>query len=498
MAFTCKTLRDAVTTPMVVKSAMIQGGGGARDCMRTINDLMVRQEIHVPSPLRLLRLVNCKRCEFCNVTKLVPSAMVWRLGVFACRACLEDRMVVTSDPAGKDAWMSTWSKVAYHDIALPHPRVMRWHNKVKGSRSKTRAHLWKERTTTAAIGEAVGPLISFEELTPFLAIAKEHSGVTAGDLDEYFAQELKIPTAEAYKEFIEVYAENRARSNRIVAEREVKKRATAQKNKDSRQTKVKKMISSLATFLDESFRDAALMTADTSMVSARVCVKFTSPFVDNLLNPYVRSPSKVSKKILVEIANTINGKFRLIESKGFLNMDAFSGTDTFEVAVKRSFGQKYSSYDALVQTTRLDERFFDLLQQHRIIAALAYFEKTYFHNLLLPADLDWRDKPRLTELAYIVWKSKLDDCGDKDDDDGRFRKIYAAGSDLFVDAQKAVDGYTLWLQEKHPDMDYGRKEYAIREAHENSSYLPDLLARAFQRLHDSHEKFYQDDIWFNF
>jgi len=25
--------------------------------------------------------------------------------------------------------------------------------------------------------------------------------------------------------------------------------------------------------------------------------------------------------------------------------------------------------------------------------------------------------------------------------------------------------YTLWLQEKHPDMDYERKEYAIREEH---------------------------------
>jgi len=63
-----------------------------------------------------------------------------------------------------------------------------------------------------------------------------------------------------------------------------------------------------------------------------------------------------------------------------------------------------------------------------------------------------------------------------------------------------VDGYmyTLWLQEKHPDMDYERKEYAIREEHGNSSYLSNSMARDFRRLYDGHEKFYRDDIWFIF
>lgn len=490
MAFTCKTLRNAVTTPMVVKSAMIQGGGGARDCMKAINDLMARSAIHGPSPLRLLRLVNCKRCEFCNAKQLVQSESVWRLGVFGCRACLEDRTVAASDPLGDKAWVSDWSKDAYYDVALRHRRVMCWRGRVKGSKHKKRAYVWKERITTAGLGEAIGPLISFEDLTPFLATAKECAEkVTSEDFGVYIDKELKVPPAEAYKEFLEEYSEHKARSDSVVAEREEKKRATAQKTKDSRRTKVSKMIEDLKAHLDEPFRDAALMSSN--MPFGRACVTFNSPFVENLLYSYVCSPSKMRKKILVETATTINEKFRLIKSKGFLNMDSFSGDDPFEIAVKKCFGGKYSSYVAVVEKNRLDDRFFDLLQKDRCMAALTYFEETNFGKILMPADAKLRDLRKLDDLAYIVWKKTLDDINDTDsDDDYRFARVFAAGSTTFADARLAIDCYISWLEEKHPDMEEERKLHAINEAHGSSYSLVDLLDRNFEKVHDYHEKCY--------
>ena len=486
MAFTCKTLRDAVTTPLVVKSAMIQGGGGARDCMKAINDLMARQAIHIPSPLRLLRLVNGKRCEFCNGTQLVHNGSAWRLGVFGCRACLEDRMVAASDPLGDKAWVSDWSEDAYYVVALPHPRVMCWRDRVKEFKNKKRAHLWKEGAAAAGLGEAIGPLISFEELKLFLATAKECADkVTSENFDLYIDKELKVPPAEAYKEFVELYAEIKDRSENVVAEREEKKRATAQKKNESRRAKVTKMIEDMQILLDKPFRNAALMSAN--MPIGRACVKFSSPFVEKLLYPYVYSPSKMRKKILEETANSINENFRLIRSKRFLSMDCFSGDDPFEIAVKRCFGGKYSSYDALVKTGRLDDRFFDLIRKDRVGAALAYFEATNFDKLLVPSDAKVCDKPRLNDLAFIVWKKTLDDSDDNDDDDC-FTRVFDAASTTFADALRAIDGYTSWLEEKHPDMDDERKEYAIDEAHGCSSTLVNLLGGNFEPVHDCHER----------
>lgn len=60
-----KITMSAVTTKMVVECSM-QKGGRAYKCMQRLHKLMSKRAIYPPSPLRLLRLANGKRCEFCN------------------------------------------------------------------------------------------------------------------------------------------------------------------------------------------------------------------------------------------------------------------------------------------------------------------------------------------------------------------------------------------------------------------------------------------------
>ena len=69
-----KTSREAVTVEIVVRCAMTHGGK-AYDTMKNIHYLMNKRAIYPPSPLRLLRLIFGKRCEFCNneITKLHPG-----------------------------------------------------------------------------------------------------------------------------------------------------------------------------------------------------------------------------------------------------------------------------------------------------------------------------------------------------------------------------------------------------------------------------------------
>lgn len=88
LAFTCKGLMSRVSTAQVVRSALFHGGR-PRATIEDLVPLMENEQIHPASPLRLLRLVNAKRCECCNITA-VAEASIGRYGVAFCRRrCLD-------------------------------------------------------------------------------------------------------------------------------------------------------------------------------------------------------------------------------------------------------------------------------------------------------------------------------------------------------------------------------------------------------------------------
>ena len=67
--FLSKELMESLTTEMVVQSAMMSGGRSLTT-IKKLMPLMDEGSIHVPSPQRLLRLINAKRCEFCLTNKV--------------------------------------------------------------------------------------------------------------------------------------------------------------------------------------------------------------------------------------------------------------------------------------------------------------------------------------------------------------------------------------------------------------------------------------------
>jgi hypothetical protein len=53
LAFSCKALRARVTTPLVVKSALIHDGGRTKRIMIELNSLMSKKAIHIRAPYQL-------------------------------------------------------------------------------------------------------------------------------------------------------------------------------------------------------------------------------------------------------------------------------------------------------------------------------------------------------------------------------------------------------------------------------------------------------------
>lgn len=65
VALLTKSTQRAITVEIVVRCAMFHGGKAYRT-IEIMYSLMAKRAIYPPSPLRLLRLIFGKRCEFCN------------------------------------------------------------------------------------------------------------------------------------------------------------------------------------------------------------------------------------------------------------------------------------------------------------------------------------------------------------------------------------------------------------------------------------------------
>ncbi|KAL3903861.1 MAG: hypothetical protein SGILL_010285, partial [Bacillariaceae sp.] len=521
-------------------SALIHGGF-AKKTVTELHSLMSKKAMHIPSPLRLLRLMNGKRCEFCHNEKVNHVRPC--LGVFACWNCVTERGLTK---AWKFSWVRYPRNSEAYDAIMQHPRVA-------GNRYGAEMFFWTQPRTLGD-GEKIGPLVAFQDVDRMFDETKR-----GGTVDAYLQGNLKAPSEDAYEEFNDAYTDALVRSERVEKEREQKKAANKEKAKGNKTAKIEKMIRDLARLLDEPHREILLKhhaVDNTFRPSEIPCVKFEVPFVHQLLEPYIISPSKLRKKILEDIANTINQKIALIAEKKFLTLNYLSPTDPFEKAMETHFRPIVSSLDleSLLTTraryldvesgtsfTRVGVRlrflkegvvtneFLKYLENDDMIAALACLEGNNLSCLLGATS----DQEKI--LAKNVWweafytkedvgpasaeeDSETESAGDvsaeedseaenaeevsaEEDSEAesaeeasgqnqgsKLRRAYAISRDMFPKVQQSLKLYKEWLSKKCVE-DEQLRSYACPRAGISSSDLPLLEDRKFEELKEkqSHE-----------
>ena len=489
-ALTCKSLRAKITVAIIVKSVLIQNGRG-KQTLDELKKLLSDKSIHPPSALRLLRLVNGKRCEFCNrsnVKHIRPG-----MGIFSCWTCLTERGLTKG---WKKTWVRYRKNIGAYEGIFKHPRV------AAQEYGKTNYLMHVPRTD--ATGESIGPVVCFDDIDKIFA---HEAGV-----DDYLDNTLGSPSADRYAEFNSAYENTQARAERVARERVDKYRAENQKRKDEKKAKVDQWIANLSGLIDESFRDAALKRKDLTnsrclTSSKQPCVQFLVPFVDGLLKEYVLAPSKMRKKNMKDVADKINSKLRLIDDRNFLNLNFLSEDDAFEGALKNHFSNKLSDIDELLATkairinafnrsitfSPIDEKFFTLLEDDKLVAALAHLKDDNLSSLLMPQGVAVQDQELLAKLANNIWWTKLKQEDQTNGD--RFGRAFAASQTSLEDARHAINAYTIWLQEKYPGENHQeRRDFARKESFERVSGILPLLERDFEKLNKLHERDYRWNI----
>ena len=173
MAFSCKGMMKKVTMQMVVSS-----GSNHDQHLRTlfaIHNLMSRMCIHPLSPLRLLRLLNARRCENCN---RVPTRNIHpTYGVVLCRFCRSPYV---------------WHGFCHRYEELPYEREIDWHVRLARVPRRHCVIVWARRLVHG--DEVCGPLATVQEL---MELSRTRNPLEA------FNQ--SIPPVHLYRDFLEAF-----------------------------------------------------------------------------------------------------------------------------------------------------------------------------------------------------------------------------------------------------------------------------------------------------
>ena len=221
ITMTCKESMKLLRHEHVVRSAMMQGGH-SKTCMERLVALIEKRCIWIPSPIRMLRLVNGKTCERCNRGKV--HLVSENYGVFFCfHGCIQD----TSTKGV--AFNQKWSP-----YLVDQPRIAK-------SEFSSCAYLWIRPYTS---NERCGPLISMTEIEEVMS----GHGTIESLLEEKDASD---PHANAVPDIIKVFKDTTKAASRRIEETKQKKLHASTEANVRRKMKIVAMIYTLMVELDD-------------------------------------------------------------------------------------------------------------------------------------------------------------------------------------------------------------------------------------------------------
>ena len=214
LAFCSKELMNSITTKMDVRSALLHGGH-AKTTMELLAPLMKSHSIFVPTPLRLLRLVNGKRCERGRCSAKVNHIREGYAN-FYCWECHTEFFTAS--------WKTSWVRYQRNpkiSTILSHPRM--------AACLFGKDYYLAQKLFTTHGGEKFGPLLRYNHVD-LIALSKE----TVEDV----LTQMGAPTPDQYEEFIQTFDEFVQRSEEAAQERSEKQRQKRLNTAANRKAKV--------------------------------------------------------------------------------------------------------------------------------------------------------------------------------------------------------------------------------------------------------------------
>jgi hypothetical protein len=341
---TCsKSFMTRLTHKDVVRSA-IYNGGHAKSSLERIIPLIKARSIWTPSPVRLLRVVNGRRCEHCLLGR--ANMINKNYGVFFCWDCITGKGFTKSVSHNKK-----WSPF------LSHKRV------AQGCFS-SKSYLWMKPVKDAA-GSKIGPLVHMHIM--------EQIRNTNSTVDKYLETIDPIdPQAKNAEVIVQEYDQCVDDAEQRLKEMTDQKMKATKEANDIRKAKSEDIVSTVSNLLgDVPWKEEILGYSMQSVSLKKICAVFSSRIAKTVLESYTNAPSTATNKKLKEAAGRISDAINTITSHGILNLDFLQeSTDLYQQTVLKHFKndetrKRLLRYINLEDVQLIKEgKSFDVLQDH--------------------------------------------------------------------------------------------------------------------------------------
>jgi hypothetical protein len=359
-----KELVANLTVAKVVKSALTQGGLPAKT-IRHLLPMYKNQSIYPDSPLRLLRLVNGRRCELCLKahSRFLPG-----VPVFYCEECFfpEDYLSWSRCTDPKPDYIVDDESCFYNPYVYARPCPTTGNeNFLKESRVAVFTHGGEKvpflanrrlEVTMNVLGktERWGPLVVFDDIAKMDAMSREgkFGSLTFGFWDT-FATFLRnaypdLPDDDDYAEFVKA-CKMFGHGRRDLGQKKKPDALKANTN-NNRLEKVENMVSKLwGGFLPKcrGVIDVLLRYKKTGWEGNNMpCVRFECFIIDEWLSEYIIRPGKFNIYVRAEVTpglQLLGSRLEHMRTGSFL-----SDTDAFDVRVKLELQQNKTSASSML------------------------------------------------------------------------------------------------------------------------------------------------------
>jgi len=476
LAFTCKGLLARVTTKLVLRSTILNTVYTSYRKL-TLGNLAYcidKQSIHVPSPCRLLRLVNGKRCELCNKNRV--NHVRGNGGCFFCGKCQE---VVSS----------YFSKHEFKSL----PDHLQADERIGSYRVGERP--WEEQIT-ASDGERIGQLLTYKDI---FAMSQSPDGKS---VDEYLCNVLDVPSsADDCEKWMEEYKSAKEAEESLRKRLEAKEREKTRQKREKRKQKIQKFLRQVKKHLDEAWKDFALDFDYSEMRFSKLgssaiedSVPFRCPFVDFLMQDFARAPSKAKNKFAVGLARDINRVYRRIR-ESLLSFSFLNENDPGEARLKAYAMQHWTDLRSFVHSpsfyysgSRLKE--FDAdMENARFVEC--WMDQNFGFLLAEPLN----DTPWVIGLAQNIWSDEMWSYKYsapfehlRETNRQQFRGCFRQCKSVFLQAEQNGEAFLSWLSSEGADEnEVHRAQKAIQRNYGSGDLLATMRFEEFRALYVNDE-----------
>eukprot|EP00547_Thalassionema_nitzschioides_P002011 CAMPEP_0194205550 /NCGR_PEP_ID=MMETSP0156-20130528/4796_1 /TAXON_ID=33649 /ORGANISM="Thalassionema nitzschioides, Strain L26-B" /LENGTH=543 /DNA_ID=CAMNT_0038931853 /DNA_START=604 /DNA_END=2235 /DNA_ORIENTATION=+ len=332
-------MMNLLSHQLVIRNSVLQGGDNARINIQGLLANLQRKFIYMPSPIRMLRIVNGTFCECHGCHARVASLTT---GLLFCEDCKKAKM-------GKYPGKMKRNKI-YGSI-LSHDKIM--------------GKFWS---------------LPFVNKRPFRSTDRQRNGtiITKVDIERMVREDITVD--EYFEDYLDhVEAPDTECVKRLIAVAEQAEKERNERNEELRSRKPETLIQieeSLAQIQGRLMGCAKHFAMDYKTSQPHWRISITYPLTRSLLGRITCHPRYATETRLIHVANSIDDAYDEIAASGFADFTCFSDDkieNPLEAKIRSYLCRNFTQGDEFLRHWRLDKYMLHRLNSTGPKSALVYF-----------------------------------------------------------------------------------------------------------------------------